>query len=160
MPLTDSEMIRRLLLAAAIGGLIGAERELRHKPAGFRTNILIAMGAAVFTMLSASLAEGSDPTRISAQLVTGIGFLGAGAIIRTRDGVHGLTTAATVWVNAALGMAAGGGAYHMALMGGGVTLIVLLILGPIEAAVEGRTARARSSASGEPSHRNHHSPVD
>jgi putative Mg2+ transporter-C (MgtC) family protein len=139
LTLTDADVLRRLLLAAAIGGVLGAERDLRRKPAGFRTNILIALGAAVFTMLSANLAPGSsDPTRIAAQLVTGIGFLGAGAIIRTRDGVHGLTTAATVWVNAALGMAAGGGAYHMAVIGAAVTLVVLVLLGPVEGALERR----------------------
>ena len=107
--LSDIELIQRLLLAAAIGALIGAERELRRKSAGFRTNILIALGAAIFTICSISLAPASDPTRIAAQIVTGIGFLGAGAILHNRDGVHGLTTAAIVWVNAALGVAAGGG---------------------------------------------------
>src|SRR5205823_10496477 len=112
-PLSDVELIQRLLLAAVIGGLIGAERELRRKSAGFRTNILIGLGAAIFTVCSMTLAPGpSDPTRIAAQIVTGIGFLGAGAILHSRDGVHGLTTAATVWVNAALGVAAGGGQFR------------------------------------------------
>ena len=137
-PVTDLEVIQRLLLAAAVGGVIGAEREVRRKSAGFRTNILIAMGAAVFTMMSISIAAdwGGDSTRIAAQIVTGIGFLGAGAIIRTGRDVHGLTTAATVWVNAALGIAAGAGAYHIAIIAGAITLIVLLILGPIEVAFE------------------------
>ena len=102
IPLSDTELIQRLLLAAAIGGLIGAERELRRKNAGFRTNILIGLGAAIFTVAGTMLATGSsDPTRIAAQIVTGIGFLGAGAILHNRNSVHGLTTAATVWVNAA-----------------------------------------------------------
>ena len=137
-PVTDLEVIQRLLLAAAVGGVIGAEREVRRKSAGFRTNILIAMGAAVFTMMSISIAAdwGGDSTRIAAQIVTGIGFLGAGAIIRTGRDVHGLTTAATVWVNAALGIAVGAGAYHIAIIAGAITLIVLLILGPIEVAFE------------------------
>ena len=137
-PVTDLEVIQRLLLAAAVGGVIGAEREVRRKSAGFRTNILIAMGSAVFTMMSISIAAdwGGDSTRIAAQIVTGIGFLGAGAIIRTGRDVHGLTTAATVWVNAALGIAAGAGAYHIAIIAGAITLIVLLILGPIEVAFE------------------------
>jgi len=137
-PLTDVEMIQRLLLAAAVGGAIGAEREFRRKSAGFRTNILIALGSALFTILSRMLAEqpGGDSTRIAAQIVVGIGFLGAGAIIRTDRDVNGVTTAATVWVNAALGMAAGAGEYHMTLMAAGITLIVLLILAPIEAAFE------------------------
>jgi putative Mg2+ transporter-C (MgtC) family protein len=136
-PLTDTELIQRLLLAATIGGLIGAERELRRKSAGFRTNIIIALGCAVFTICSSTLApDTGDPTRIAAQIVTGIGFLGAGTILRNRDGVHGLTTAATVWVNAALGMAAGGGQYRLAIIAGAITLGVLLVLGPIEAAIE------------------------
>jgi putative Mg2+ transporter-C (MgtC) family protein len=143
--LTDSELVRRVALAAVLGGLIGAERELRHKTAGFRTNILIAMGSALFTILSIGLSTsgGGDPSRIAAQIVTGIGFLCAGAIIRTRSGVHGLTTAATVWVNAALGMAAGGGEYHLAIIGALTTLAVLLILSPIERSIERRSGRER-----------------
>jgi len=137
-PATDLEVIQRLLLAATAGGIIGAEREFRRKSAGFRTNILIAMGSALFTMLSATLATaaGGDSTRIAAQILTGIGFLGAGAIIRTGRDVHGLTTASTVWVNAALGMAAGGGQYHMTFIAVAITLMVLLILAPIERAFE------------------------
>ena len=140
--LTDPEIVRRLLLAAAVGGVIGAERELHRKSAGFRTNILIGLGSAVFTMMSIAIAQDrGDPGRIAAQIVTGIGFLGAGAILRNRSGVHGLTTAATVWVNAALGVAAGAGEYHLAMIGGIVTLAVLLILQPIERAVERRLER-------------------
>jgi len=136
--LTDVEVIQRLLLAAAVGGVIGAEREFRRKSAGFRTNILIALGAALFTMLSQVMASqtGGDSTRIAAQIVVGVGFLGAGAIIRTNRNVNGVTTAATVWVNAALGMSAGAGEYHMTLMAAGITVIVLLILAPIEAAFD------------------------
>jgi putative Mg2+ transporter-C (MgtC) family protein len=143
-PLTDTDLIQRLLLAAAIGGLIGAERELRRKSAGFRTNILIALGAAIFTISSVTLAGSGDPTRIAAQIVTGIGFLGAGAILRNRDGVHGLTTAATVWVNAALGVAAGGGQFRLAIIAGGIVLAVLFVLGPIEAAIELKAGAKRT----------------
>jgi putative Mg2+ transporter-C (MgtC) family protein len=144
-PLSDTELIQRLLLAAAVGGLLGAERELRRKSAGFRTNILIALGAAIFTILSGTLATGGgDPTRIAAQIVTGIGFLGAGTILRNRDGVHGLTTAATVWVNAALGVAAGGGQYRLTIIGAAVVLSVLLVLGPIEAAIELKSGSKRT----------------
>ena len=136
--LTHAELIKRLLLAATIGGLLGAERELRRKPAGFRTNILIGLGCAVFTIVSISISSGS-PDRIAAQIVTGVGFLGAGAIMREQSGgVHGITTAATAWVNAALGTAAGAGLYTLAMIGGAVTLAVLAILGPIEAAIERR----------------------
>ena len=137
--LTDAELIRRLLLAAFIGGLVGAEREFRQKSAGFRTNILIAIGSAIFTIMSVTLAtDRADPTRIAAQIVTGIGFLGAGAIMRTDNRVHGLTTAATIWVNSALGVAAGAGEYRLAVVGGAITLVVLLILAPIERALERR----------------------
>ena|SRR5215471_12349625 len=136
--LTEAELIRRLLLAVVIGGLLGAERELHHKSAGFRTNILIALGCAVFTITSVTLTPNADPGRIAAQIVTGVGFLGAGAIMRGNEGVQGLTTAATVWVNAALGVAAGAGQYRLAMIAGALTLIVLLVLGPIEAALERR----------------------
>jgi putative Mg2+ transporter-C (MgtC) family protein len=139
---TNADVIKRLLLAAFIGGVIGAERELRGKSAGFRTNILIAIGSALFTILSLTLdAERGDPSRIAAQVVVGIGFLGAGAIMRTRGGVQGLTTAATVWVNAALGMAAGAGLYALASIAAVITLVVLLILAPFEAMAERRLAR-------------------
>jgi len=139
VPLTDTEIVRRLLLAACVGGLLGAEREVRHKSAGFRTNILIGMGSAVFTMMSIAIsADRGDPGRIAAQIVTGMGFLGAGAILRTRNGVHGLTTAATVWVNAALGIAAGAGEYHLVVIGALITMAVLLVLHPIERGIEKR----------------------
>jgi putative Mg2+ transporter-C (MgtC) family protein len=142
-PVTDLELIQRLILAAALGAVLGFERELRHKNAGLRTNILIAMGSALFTLMSIEISEarGTDPGRIAAQIVTGIGFLGAGAIMRTGGGVQGLTTAATVWVNAAVGVAVGGGEYHLALMATSVTVIVLLVLVPIERVIERFSAR-------------------
>src|SRR5437867_12339455 len=114
MQLTEAELVRRLLVATVMGGLLGAERELRRKSAGFRTNILIALGSAIFTIMSLTIAPNVDPSRIASQIVTGIGFLGAGTILRYRDRVHGLTTAATIWVNAALGIAAGAGEYELA----------------------------------------------
>lgn len=136
-PIPDLELIRRLLTAAVLGAVLGFEREVRHKSAGLRTNILIAVGAALFTLMSLELAgPAGDPGRIAAQIVTGIGFLGAGAIMRTDSGIHGLTTAATVWVNAALSVAVGGGEYHLALIGSIVTLSALLILHPIEIALD------------------------
>jgi putative Mg2+ transporter-C (MgtC) family protein len=141
MNLSDSELIQRLLLAAVLGGIIGFEREWRQKSAGLRTNILIAVGSALFTLMSIEMTAGpaSDPTRIAAQIVTGIGFLGAGAILRRDSGIQGLTTAATVWVNAALGVAVGGGEYHLAIIGAAVTLGALLLLSPIEARLDRRT---------------------
>src|ERR671912_933748 len=139
--ISDLEAIQRLLTAALLGALLGFERELRQKSAGLRTNILIAIGSALFTLMSyemASEAAGGDPGRIAAQIVTGIGFLGAGAIMRTHAGVQGLTTAATVWVNAAVGVAAGGGEYHLAFLATAVTVAVLLVLEPLEGIVHRR----------------------
>jgi putative Mg2+ transporter-C (MgtC) family protein len=148
MPLSDSELIRRLLLAALLGALLGTERELKQKAAGLRTNILIALGSALFALLSIELAPpGADPTRIVAQVITGVGFLGAGAIMRTDSGVQGLTTAATVWVNAAVGVAAGGGQYHLALSATGVTLVVLFVVAPIENAIARRVASKANGGS-------------
>jgi putative Mg2+ transporter-C (MgtC) family protein len=106
--------------------------------------MLIALGSALFTLVSIALApEGADPTRVIAQVVTGIGFLGAGAIMRTDAGVQGLTTAATVWVNAAVGVAAGGGQYHLAFSATVVSLIVLSIVGRAERAIERRVSPPR-----------------
>jgi putative Mg2+ transporter-C (MgtC) family protein len=148
--ISDLELVQRLILAAALGAALGFERELRQKSAGLRTNILIAVGAALFTLMSIEMAdgEGADPTRIAAQIVTGIGFLGAGAIMRTGSGVQGLTTAATVWVNAAVGVAAGGGKTHLAVIGAAVTLAALLLLVPVERRIE-RFARRKGLVSPE-----------
>ena len=128
MPLDlQFQLAARILLALGIGLVIGIEREIRGRDAGIRTMAMVGAGSCLFT--SAGLFFPSnhlvDPTRIAAQVVTGIGFLGAGAIFRTEDRVKGLTTAATVWVVAALGMAVGFGAYVLALVG---TLIVMLSL--------------------------------
>ena len=139
----DIEIARRLILAALLGAVLGFEREVRQKSAGLRTNILIAVGAAVFTLMSIAMTQGvgDDRTRIAAQIVTGVGFLGAGAIMRTNSGVQGLTTAATVWVNAAVGVAAGGGEYHLAVIGTAVTMVTLLVLAPLEGFIDRRLAR-------------------
>jgi len=139
-PLSDFELATRLLTAALLGAMLGFEREMRQKTAGLRTNILIAVGSALFTLMSFELAQGAsgDPGRVAAQIVTGIGFLGAGAIMRTDSGVQGLTTAATVWVNAAVGVAAGGGKYHLAFIATGVTLTALLVLAPVERVIANR----------------------
>jgi putative Mg2+ transporter-C (MgtC) family protein len=120
-----------LLAAAVLGGAIGLERELRGKPAGLRTNIIICLGSCIFTIISTSL-SGSDPGRIAAQIVTGIGFLGAGAIIHSGIGIQGLTTAAGIWIVASIGMACGARMYFLALVAAFLTLIVLLLLSPLE----------------------------
>lgn len=108
------EDLLKIFITLVAGGLIGLEREFRDKNAGFRTLIFIALGSAVFTMLSSRLATDTDPNRIAANIVTGIGFLGAGAILREGLRVTGLTTAATIWLTSALGMAIGAGQYGLA----------------------------------------------
>jgi putative Mg2+ transporter-C (MgtC) family protein len=138
-PTPFTEALLRLALAAALGGAVGLEREFRHKPAGLRTNMLIALGSALFSILSVELGAGAgSPDRIAAQVVTGIGFLGAGAILRSGENIHGLTTAATIWVNAAIGMAAGLGAYTVATVAAVVTLGVLALMPVMEKIVDRR----------------------
>jgi putative Mg2+ transporter-C (MgtC) family protein len=134
------DALLRLAVAAGLGAAVGLEREMRDREAGFRTHLLVAMGSALFTIVSAYgfhefLSSGvnvvrADPTRIAAQIVTGIGFLGAGAIIRDGLSVRGLTTAASLWVVAAIGMAAGAGYYWPAVVG---ALLTLFALGPLRA---------------------------
>jgi putative Mg2+ transporter-C (MgtC) family protein len=125
--------IARLVLAAILGGIIGLERELKNRPAGLRTNMFICFGAALFTLLSSHLAaEKSDYTRIAAQIIPGIGFIGAGAILHTRGLTTGLTTASTLFVVAAVGMAVGGGLYVTSVFAAGMVLIVLFTLGHLE----------------------------
>ena len=144
------DLVWRLLLAAGLGAAIGLEREYRRKPAGLRTNILIAIGSALFTILSLSMSAGTgDHSRVAGQIVTGIGFLGGGAILRNRDTVHGMTTAATIWVNAAIGVAAGTGQYLLATVTTALTLVVLVVLPPVEMYFEKRAGwpdRHRPSA--------------
>jgi putative Mg2+ transporter-C (MgtC) family protein len=123
-------MTLRLLLAAALGAAIGYQRERAGKPAGLRTHMLISIGAALFTIVSVfGFAGPADPSRIAAGVVTGIGFIGAGAIIfRSQEGyVSGLTTAATIWVSAGIGVAAGAGLYIASVVTAVVTLAVLFI---------------------------------
>ena len=135
-----NEFAIRLLLAAALGSTLGLEREIKRKPAGLRTNMLIAVGSALFTVMSIHLGHaGGNDDRISSAIVTGIGFLGAGAIMRHRDSVTGMTTAATIWVNAAVGVAAGAGQFAMAGNATLITLLVLAALGPAEAYFERRS---------------------
>ncbi len=138
-PLDMWGIFARLLLATGLGAAIGIEREYRQKPAGLRTNILIGMGAALFTIVSLSMAsQGGASDRIAANIITGIGFLGGGAILRSGTSVHGMTTAATIWVNAAIGMAVGMGDYVLGTVATAVTLVVLALLPPIESYFERR----------------------
>ncbi len=140
------DLLVRLVLAVVLGGAIGWEREASSKPAGLRTNILICVGATLFTEVSlrfgglAIAGAVRDPARIAAQIVTGIGFLGAGTIIQARGTVTGLTTAATLWVVAGIGMAVGGGSYVEAVGATLLVLIVLVLLAPMENAIARRRA--------------------
>ena len=121
------EDVISIILATFLGAVIGLERELSGKSAGLRTNLLICLGAAIFTIIAkrmVDVTEGST-TRIVAQIVTGVGFLGAGALIQDRRGVHGLTTAATIWLVASIGMACGAGFHKLAAIS---TLIVIVVL--------------------------------
>jgi putative Mg2+ transporter-C (MgtC) family protein len=124
-------------IAALCGAMIGLERELKQKPAGFRTNILICVGSSMYMAIGVLLMHqagvgGVDPTRIAAQVVTGIGFVGAGCIIQQGGRITGLTSAATIWVVAAIGLVAGAGFSLLALISAVMVLATLAVLGPIE----------------------------
>jgi putative Mg2+ transporter-C (MgtC) family protein len=125
----------RLLLAALLGAAVGLEREIHDHPAGMRTHLLVSLGSAGFTVLSIAAfpGPGSDPARVAAQIVTGIGFLGAGAILKEGVSIHGLTTAASLWVVAAVGMAAGAGAWVTAVT---ITVIAIVSLWPLRLITE------------------------
>ncbi len=126
----------KLGLAILVGGVIGAEREFQDKAAGFRTIILITVGAALFTIFSISLDPGNSRTRIAANIVTGIGFLGAGTIIREGGRIAGLTTAATIWLSSALGMGIGAGEIPFVLGATAAVLIVLLVFPYFEGVID------------------------
>jgi len=124
----DYEILIRFLLAALWGGAVGLEREYRSKSAGLRTMMMISLGSCFFTMISTFLGENATPDRIAANIVTGVGFLGAGVIFRSENKVNGITTAATIWTVAAVGMAIGAGHYFASAVGSMLILIVLGIL--------------------------------
>ncbi len=130
------ENLIKICLAVAVGGAIGAEREFQDKAAGFRTIILITLGSALFTIFSINMDPGFTRTRVAANIVTGIGFLGAGAIVRERGRIGGLTTAATIWLSAALGMGIGAGEVYFSLAATAITLLVLLVFPHIEARID------------------------
>ncbi len=129
-----SSTVLRLILAAVLGGIIGLEREIRHKPAGLRTNMFICFGSAMFTVMSYRMASefGGDHTRIAAQIIPGIGFIGAGSILHSRASVTGLTTAATLFVVASIGMAVGAGLYLPSIFATALILFALALLGLVE----------------------------
>ena len=132
MQITELEMIARVLLAAVLGAALGVEREFQNKTAGLRTHTLVAAGAALFTVAGASVAvEGTDATRIAAQVVTGIGFIGAGGMIKTGFTITGITTAATLWFAAALGVSTGFGLYTVAGAALAIALVSMVAFAPL-----------------------------
>jgi putative Mg2+ transporter-C (MgtC) family protein len=130
----DGQIVFQLLLAGVLGGIVGIERELGHKPAGIRTNMLIALGSALFTVISYRLAGnvGGDHTRVAAQIIPGIGFIGAGVVIRERGTIIGITSAATLFVVASVGMAVGSNMYVTAIFTTLLLLASLVAIGQIE----------------------------
>jgi putative Mg2+ transporter-C (MgtC) family protein len=138
----DLTIALKLVLATILGGIIGVEREIRDKPAGLRTNILICVGSTLFMTLSTRIAAfvGGDPTRIAAQIITGIGFLGAGTVLHSHGFVFGMTTAATIWVVAGVGMALGTGLYGTAFFVTAMTIVTLYFMSLIEDKIQGRRA--------------------
>lgn len=133
------ELVLRLVLAAVIGSFIGMEREVSNRPAGLRTHILVTVGSALITLVSKEAFIGGDPARIAAQIVTGIGFLGAGTIIKTGSSIKGLTTAASLWISAGIGIAIGSGYYLGALVTAGIVLLTLINVGGFEKKLIKRT---------------------
>ncbi len=146
----DGITIARVLLAFILGGIVGFERERVRRPAGLRTHMLVSAGSACFTVASVygfdGLGAASDPSRLAAQIITGIGFLGAGAIFRTGSMVRGLTTASSIWITAAIGIVAGLGMFWLALLTTLLTWFALSILKGVENMSESRALKL-----GEPS---------
>ncbi len=145
MELSYFHYAARLFFALAVGGTLGLLREIEGKPAGMRTNMLMCLGSCLLMILSVEISRArgvsADPTRIAAQVMTGIGFLGAGAILKARLTVTGLTSAATIWFVAAMGLVIGWGAYVLAALGTVLVLLVLGVLGKFESAVGGKQRR-------------------
>jgi putative Mg2+ transporter-C (MgtC) family protein len=141
------DLIGRTILAAFLGGMIGLERLWHGHEAGIRTNMIIAMSSCLFTILSTkgfeSTSAGYDPTRVAAQIVTGVGFLGAGAILHDKNRTLGFTTAASIWLVAAIGMAVGTGMYALALIVTFIALVALFILSPLSDYLKKSTTKHR-----------------
>ncbi|HVD01227.1 MAG TPA: MgtC/SapB family protein [Candidatus Dormibacteraeota bacterium] len=140
---TQLDILLRLTVALVLGAIIGIEREYRGHPAGVRTMAMVSVGSCIFTASGLFIFSGhnTDPTRIAAQVVTGVGFLGAGAIFRAETGIRGLTTAAAVWVVAAIGMTVGFGLYLLAAGAATVVLVGLVLVRPIELHFFSETSR-------------------
>lgn len=151
--ITDTQVVLRLILSVVLSGFIGLERQWHRKEAGLRTHILVCMGSCLIMLTSLHVFDiykamvTLDPTRIAAGVITGVGFLGAGAIIFERGGVKGLTTAASLWVMAGIGLAVGCGFYIAATMTTLLTLIVLFFLGHAEGKIFGKPDRTKGGQS-------------
>ncbi|WP_353092809.1 MgtC/SapB family protein [Tissierella praeacuta] len=136
------EIVKRLVLSAIVGGLIGTEREINNRPAGLRTHILVTLGSTLVMLVSIDGFQLGDPSRLAAQVVSGIGFLGAGTIMRTGNNISGLTTAASLWVCAGIGLAMGAGYYLGAIFTTTIVLVTLMSLDPFEKMILKKRYRA------------------
>ncbi len=135
------EILLKLFLAIILGGIIGIERETSHKPAGFRTHILICVTSAMMMIVAERLSGTADAVRMAAGIITGVGFLGAGAILQSRGSVHGLTTAATIWAVAGLGLAVGAGYYVVAVCFTVMVVLTLVVFRKIDRALFSRAEK-------------------
>ncbi len=142
--LQELELVLRLLLAFALGGVLGLERERVDKPAGLRTHILVSVGSCLFTILSLTAFPGSDPARVASYIVAGIGFIGAGTILQTRERIVGITTAASLWLVASIGMAVGAGFYLLAAIATAIAYATLR-LRVLEKRARGGSAESATS---------------
>jgi putative Mg2+ transporter-C (MgtC) family protein len=161
----DWVMLGKITLAAFVGGLIGLERDMHGHEAGLRTNMMICISSCLFTILSITafpvIGNGTrDSARVAAQIVVGVGFLGAGTLLQTRNKVHGLTTAATIWLVAALGMAIGTGAYGIAIFTAVLAFTILVVLAPISHWLEHRPHKHEDSVKSTHSHADEEQPVE
>ena len=141
----ELELFLRIIVAMVLGGFLGLEREVYHKPAGLRTHMLISLGTVLF-VLTAILWGGDDPGKLLSGLITGIGFLGAGSIIKSGEHVAGMTTATSMWVSSAIAMAVGFGYYSIGIAGACLGIIVLYILEKVELNLEDKESGARKNA--------------
>ncbi len=139
---SELELVFRIVLTFLLSGLVGLEREIRLKPAGLRTHILVGLGSSLLTILSLYAFPGSDPARIAASITVGIGFIGAGTIIKTKDKIIGLTTAATLWITSSIGVATGSGFYLIASVVALVAYITLELVGKLERELEKEVTKA------------------
>jgi putative Mg2+ transporter-C (MgtC) family protein len=140
--ISELELVIRIILSFLLSALVGLEREIRLKPAGLRTHILVGLGSSLLTILSLYAFPGSDPARVAASIAVGIGFIGAGTIIKTKEKIIGLTTASTLWITASIGVAAGAGFYLVGSVVALITYITLELVGRFEKEIEKEISKA------------------